>query len=174
MIVTPQSLPQRKRDKEFTQRHKKTFYAEGFNNLKLVKSFRQNYNDAVFLSLQQDLVAVAVDLVQQVLPLAHFFDFFLPLSAKAIPVTNRAEVANKNNFFIIIYLIIPVNVRQSAQTAKAKLLNYNVAITVTPPCTTWFNSTLILVPTGNKRSTLLPNLMNPISSVCSTFWPTCK
>jgi hypothetical protein len=74
------------------------------------------------LSLQHDLV-VAEDFVQQDFPLAHFFDFFLPFSAKAMPVTNKAEVANKNNFFIIIYLIIPVNVAQQAQTAKAILLN---------------------------------------------------
>jgi hypothetical protein len=57
------------------------------------------------LSLQQDFVAVAVVFVQQVFPLAHFFDFFLPLSAKETPVTNKAAVASKNNFFIIIYLI---------------------------------------------------------------------
>jgi hypothetical protein len=59
------------------------------------------------LSLQQDLVAAAEaeDFVQQVFPLAHFFDFFLPLSAKAIPVTSKAAVANKNTFFIIMYLI---------------------------------------------------------------------
>jgi hypothetical protein len=53
------------------------------------------------LSLQQDLVAEAEDFVQQDFPFAHFLDFFLPLSAKATPVTSKAAVANKNNFFII-------------------------------------------------------------------------
>jgi hypothetical protein len=76
---------------------------------------------AVFLSLQQLLVAVAVDLVQQVFPLAHFLVFFLPVSAKAIPETITTAVASKNNFFIIIYLI-PVNIRPKRQAAKAKLL----------------------------------------------------
>ena len=55
---------------------------------------------AVFLSLQQDLVADAEDFVQEDFPLAHFLVFFLPLSAKAIPVTINAAVANKNTFFI--------------------------------------------------------------------------
>ena len=57
--------------------------------------------------MQQDLVAlVAGDFVQQVFPLAHFFDFFfLPLSASAIPVTNKTAVANKNTFFMIFCLI---------------------------------------------------------------------
>ena len=94
---------------------KKTSRYGRFNNLNSSSVLRTNYNDAVvvFLSLQQDLVAAAVEafLVQQVLPLAHFFDFFLPLSAKAIPVTNKAEVANKNNFFIIMYLINPCKCR---------------------------------------------------------------
>jgi hypothetical protein len=66
---------------------------------------------AFALSLQQALVALASfddfeqlalasDLVQQVFPLAHFF--FLPLSAKATPVTNINAVANKITFFMII------------------------------------------------------------------------
>jgi hypothetical protein len=68
--------------------------------------FNQDYISAVFLSLQQALVAVAVDFVQQVFPLAHFLDFFFfPLSAKAILVTNNAAVANKNTFFMFICLI---------------------------------------------------------------------
>jgi hypothetical protein len=64
------------------------------------------------LSLQQPLVALASfdvfeqlalspDLVLQVCPLAHFF--FLPLSAKATPVTNIKAVANKITFFMIIF-----------------------------------------------------------------------
>ena len=69
---------------------------EVFNNLSA-----NNYIVAVFLSLQQDLVAEAEDLVQQDFPFAHFLVFFLPLSAKATPVTSKAAVANKNNFFII-------------------------------------------------------------------------
>jgi hypothetical protein len=74
------------------------------------------------LSLQQDLVAAAVEafLVQQVLPLAHFFDFFFPLSAKAIPVTSKAEVANKNNFFIMIYLIDPCKCRADGANCQSQ------------------------------------------------------
>lgn len=125
-----------------------------------------NYKAAVFLSLQQDFVAVAVDLVQLDLPFAHFFDFFLPPSANARPVTINAAVANKNNFFIIICLI---NQRKSraviANCQHPTVKNYNVAIIVTPPCTTWFSSTFIFVPTGKSISTLLPNLIKPISSV---------
>jgi hypothetical protein len=63
----------------------------------------------VFLSLQQALgaSAEAVDLVQQVFPLAHFFDFFFfPLSARAIPATIKTAVANKNTFFIISFYFI--------------------------------------------------------------------
>ena len=66
---------------------------------------------AFTLSLQQALVALAsfddfeqlalpADLVQHVLPLAHFF--FFPLSANATPVTNIKAVANKITFFMII------------------------------------------------------------------------
>ena len=76
--------------------------------------------EAVFLSLQQVLLAVA-DFVQQVFPFAHFLVFFLPVSAKAIPETITTAVASKNNFFIIIYLII-VNIRPKLQPAKGKLL----------------------------------------------------
>jgi hypothetical protein len=57
------------------------------------------------LSLQQDLVVDAVDLVQQVFPLAHFLLFFFPLSAKVTAVTNNAAVANKNTFFMIILFL---------------------------------------------------------------------
>jgi len=70
--------------------------------------------------LQHDFVAVAVDLVQQVFPFAHFFDFFFPLSAKAIPVTSNAEVANKNNFFIILYLINPCKYNPACPNSQAE------------------------------------------------------
>jgi len=137
-----------------------------YNNLNSVKRPWNNYIAAVFLSLQQDFVAVAVDFVQQVFPLAHFFDFFLPLSAKAIPDTSNAAVANKNTFFIIIYLINHRKCKADGLNSQRQTVkNYNVAITVTPPCTTWFSSTFIFVPTGNIKSTRLPNFINPISSV---------
>ena len=140
---------------------------------------------AFALSLQQALVALAsfdvfeqlalpADLVQQIFPLAHFF--FFPLSAKATPVTNIKAVANKSTFFITMFYLI--NQRKSkADIAKYQVRivkYYNMAMMVTPPLTTWFNSTFILVPTGKSRSTLLPNLIKPISSVCLTFCPTCK
>jgi hypothetical protein len=60
------------------------------------------FTSAVFsASLLQDFD----DFWQQDLPFAHFF--FLPLSvlAKETPLTNKAAVANKNNFFILKCLI---------------------------------------------------------------------
>jgi hypothetical protein len=58
----------------------------------------------VFLSFEQqdfDSAVFALSFEQQLWPFAHFFDlFFLPLSAKVTPVTSKAAVASKNNFFI--------------------------------------------------------------------------
>lgn len=101
----------------------------------------------VFLSLQQDLPAV--DFVQQVFPLAHFFDFFLPVSASATPVTSKAAEINKNTFFIIICLINhckcnadrgncqPLTVKKApvrrTPWIRWRRSAHNVAITVTPP-----------------------------------------
>ena len=141
---------------------------------------------AFALSWQQALVALASfddfeqlavlpsDLVQQVFPLAHFF--FFPLSANATPVTNIKAVANKNTFFMIMFLeFLNVKVGQKLHIANFGVVKtYKLAIIVTPPFTTWLSSTFIFVPIGKIRSTLLPNLIKPISSVCFTFWPTCK
>jgi hypothetical protein len=74
----------------------------------LFKKFNcNNYIEAVDLSLQQVLVAVA-GLVQHFLPFAHFF--FLPLSANVTAVTNNAAVANNKTFFICIIFIYFINV----------------------------------------------------------------
>ena len=127
-----------------------------------------NYIGVVFsLSLQQDFEW----LEQQVLPFAHFF-FFLPLSAKVNPVTNKTAVANKSTFFMIIIFFVINQRKNRLEIVKCQFLYVkyqNVAITVTPPCTTWFSCTFTIVPRGNKRSTRLPNLIKPISSVCLTF-----
>jgi hypothetical protein len=48
------------------------------------------------LSLQQDFAV----LEQQLLPFAHFFFFPLSALANATPVTSKAAVPSKNNFFM--------------------------------------------------------------------------
>ena len=96
-----------------------------------------NYIVAVLaLSLQQDFVEPE----QQDFPFAHFF--FLPPSAKVTPVINKAAVANKNTFFMIMIFIVINQGKCSVERAKYQFLtvkSYKVAITVTPPCTAWFN-----------------------------------
>ena len=61
-----------------------------------------NYNFAVVsvFSLWQLFVAV-LSLVQQVLPFAHFFLFFLPPSANEAEAINKPAVASKNTFLIL-------------------------------------------------------------------------
>lgn len=74
--------------------------------------------------LQQDFDVAT----QHFLPLAHFFFFFLPLSAKAMPVTKKAAVASNNTFFItLVYFmftksinvkIVPKLLKEPAQLLK--------------------------------------------------------
>jgi len=63
--------------------------------------FAGNYILAVLdLSLQQDLEVFE----QHDLPQCFFFPLPFPLSANEAPVTNKAAVANKNTFFIVMIL----------------------------------------------------------------------
>ncbi len=58
--------------------------------------------------------------------------------------------------------------------ANAKGGYASVANTVTPPFTTWFNCTFMLVPTGKITSTRLPNFMKPSSSALLVLSALCS
>ena len=63
---------------------------------RLISKLMVNYMVAVLaLSLQQDF-----PFEQQVFPFVPLL--FLPLSAKVTPVINKAAVANRNTFFMIM------------------------------------------------------------------------